>query len=103
MVVAEISIVPVGTGETSTTGYVATAVQELEAAGLSATLGPMGTTVEAQSYEQLQNAVSRAREAVFEAGAQRVYIVLKIDERRDAQTGSAEEKVSSVRQRLSGE
>jgi hypothetical protein len=42
MVVAEISIFPLGTGSISVSRYVAAAVSELESSGLKCTLGPMG-------------------------------------------------------------
>jgi uncharacterized protein (TIGR00106 family) len=99
MVIAEISIIPLGTGSPSVSSYVATAVRELEASGLPCTLGPMGTTIEAETPEQLYAALARAQLAVFETGLQRVYTVIKMDERRDAAgERSAEDMVRSVRE-----
>src|SRR3712207_7892040 len=42
------------------------------------TLGPMGTTVEAASPEELYAAAARAQSAVFNLGAGRVYTVIKM-------------------------
>ena len=97
MVIAEVSIIPLGTGSPSVSQYVAAAVRELEASGLQCTLGPMGTTVEAASPEEVYAAVARAQAAVFEAGVQRAYTVIKMDERRDVEGRSAEDMVRMVR------
>ena len=96
MVIAEISIFPLGTGSPSVSQYVSAAVQELEASGLECTLGPMGTTVESASAEKVYAAVARAQAAVFDLGARRAYTVIKLDERRDVGDRSAGEMVRSV-------
>ena len=96
MVIAEISVFPLGTGSPSVSQYVAAAVRELEASGLKCTLGPMGTTVEAETPEEVYAAVARAQAAVFELGAERAYTVIKMDERRDVEGRSAEDMVRSV-------
>lgn len=96
MVIAEISIFPLGTGSPSVSQYVSAAVQELEASGLECTLGPMGTTVESASAEEVYTAVARAQAAVFDLGAGRAYTVIKMDERRDVGDRSAEDMVRSV-------
>ena len=99
MVIAEISVFPLGTGSPSVSQYVAAAVRELEASGLKCTLGPMGTTVEAETPEEVYAAVARAQAAVFELGVGRAYTVIKMDERRDVEGRSAEDMVRSVRER----
>jgi uncharacterized protein (TIGR00106 family) len=98
VVVAEVSIFPLGTESPSVSRYVAAAVRELEASGLRCTLGPMGTTVEAETTEELYAALARAQAAVFESGAKRAYTVLKMDERRDVEDRSAEDMTRSVRE-----
>ncbi len=96
MVVAEVSIFPIGTGEPSVSEYVAAAANALEGAGLKCSLNPMGTTVEAGSAEEIYSALGAAREAVFGMGAERVYTVVKMDERRD-EDRSAEDMTRAVR------
>jgi uncharacterized protein (TIGR00106 family) len=96
VVIAEISVFPLGTGSPSVSQYVAAAVRQLEASGLKCTLGPMGTTVEAETPEEVYAAVARAQAAVFELGAGRAYTVIKMDERRDVEGRSAEDMVRSV-------
>lgn len=101
MIVAEVSIAPLGTEGTSVSRYVAAAVRELEASGLKCTLGPMGTTVEAETVEEAYAAIARAQAAVFEMGVERAYTVIKMDERRD-NGRSSDDMVRAVRENLEG-
>lgn len=96
MVVAEVSIVPIGTEGPSVSRYVMAAAEALENTGVKCTLNPMGTTIEAGSAEQIFTALTTAREAVFEMGIERVYMVVKMDERRD-EDRSVEDMDRSVR------
>lgn len=98
MVTAEISIIPVGTGSPSISDYVATAVSELEASGVKCTLTGTGTSVEADSPGELYEALGRAQEAVFNAGAERAYTIMKMDDRRDKGAHSEQEMVRSDRE-----
>jgi uncharacterized protein (TIGR00106 family) len=98
VVIAEVSIFPVGTGEPGVSRYVEAALKELESSGLKCTLTPMGTVVEAATPEEVYAAVARAQAAVFELGPGRAYTVIKMDERRDVEDRSAEEMVRSVRE-----
>lgn len=99
VVIAEVSIFPLGTGTPGVSEYVKVAVRELEASGLKCTLGPMGTTIEAETTEEAYAAIARAQAAVFELGAERAYTVVKMDERRDVEGRSAEDMLDSVRDR----
>lgn len=83
-VVADLSIMPVGEG-TSLSKYVKRAVDELKKAGLNVDVGAMSTSVEAETTEEIFKAFERAKEALFEMGVKRVYMVIKVDERRDKQ------------------
>jgi uncharacterized protein (TIGR00106 family) len=98
VVIADISVFPLGTGTPSVSQYVAAAVRELEASGLKCTLGPLGTTVEAETPEEVYGAVARAQAAVFELGVGRAYTVIKMDERRDVEGRSAQDMVRSARE-----
>lgn len=95
MVVAEVTLVPIGTGGPSVSPYVKAAFEALEHSGLKCTLNPMGTTIEADSVEEVFSALAAAREAVFETDVERVYMVLKMDERRDKDR-SADDMARSV-------
>lgn len=93
-VVADLSIMPVGEG-TSLSKYVKRAVEELKKAGLKVDVGAMSTSVEAETTEEIFRAFEKAKEALFEMGAKRVYMVIKIDERRDKHI-SIEYKKSTI-------
>ncbi|MGB9727146.1 MAG: MTH1187 family thiamine-binding protein [Nitrososphaeria archaeon] len=93
-VVADLSIMPVGEG-TSLSKYVKRAVEELKRSGLKVDVGAMSTSVEAETTEEIFKAFEKAKEALFEMGAKRVYMVIKIDERRDKPI-SIESKKSAV-------
>jgi uncharacterized protein YqgV (UPF0045/DUF77 family) len=58
----------------------------------------MGTTVEGETPEEVYAAVARAQAAVLDLGTERVYTVIKMDERRDVEGRSAEDMVRSVRE-----
>ncbi len=102
MAIAEISIVPVGTGTTGVSSFVAGAVTELKASGLSYQLTPMGTIVEGE-LEQVMAVCTRMHASAFASGAQRVYTTIKLDDRRDSSEGPRmAHKVASVEQKLPG-
>lgn len=46
-------------------------------------MGPMGTTIKAETVEEVYAALARVQAAVFKVGVGRVYTVVKMDERRD--------------------
>ncbi|WP_290819217.1 MTH1187 family thiamine-binding protein [Halovivax sp.] len=75
---------------------VASAVEAIDETGVTYQTGPMGTTIEAESIDELLEAVRAAHEAI---DADRVSTVLKIDDRRDTDKG-AWEKVETVEESL---
>jgi len=99
-VVAEISIVPLGTGSPGVGRYVAACVGVLARRGIKHEVTPMGTVVEGNLDDILQ-AVREMHEVPFKAGAQRVVTTVHIDDRRDKQL-TMEGKVRSVQERLGG-
>ena len=97
-VVAEVSVVPLGTGSTSVSDFVAACVDVLDKHKLiSYLLTPMGTILEGPLDEVLQ-ATREMHEVPFNRGAMRVVTTLKIDERRDKAL-SMEGKLASVRKK----
>jgi uncharacterized protein (TIGR00106 family) len=84
MIIAEISVVPLGEG-TDVSRFVRLAVNELKKTGLKTFSGPMSTSVEATTLDEVLAAVRAAHEAVVKVGAKRVITTLKIDDRRDRQ------------------
>ncbi len=83
MIIAELSVTPLGTGSTGVSKYVKAALEELKKSGVKFELGAMSTTIETENMETLFSVVKKAHEAVFLAGAKRVVTTLKIDDRRD--------------------
>jgi len=97
-VVAEISVVPLGTGSASVSEYVAACIDILEGEkGVSYRLTPMGTILEG-SLEDVLNVTRRMHEVPFLKGAVRTVTTLKIDDRRDKKL-SMDGKLKSVKKR----
>ena len=98
MAIIEVAIAPFGVGS-SLSKYVAEALKVVRVEkGIKYELTAMGTLIEGD-LTQLLDLVKRMDEAVFAAGATRVYTVLKIDDRRDKQSSIAY-KVDSVKRKL---
>ncbi|MFO7639054.1 MAG: MTH1187 family thiamine-binding protein [bacterium] len=81
-VIAELAIVPLGTGSTSLSRWVRIAEKVIAGSGLEHTLTPMGTCVQGELAE-IFHVVQQAHEALAAAGAQRISTQVKIDDRRD--------------------
>jgi uncharacterized protein (TIGR00106 family) len=98
-VVAEISVVPLGTGNPGVSEFVAACIGVLDKRkNINYRLTPMGTIMEGPLDEIL--AVTREmHEVPFTKGALRVTTTLKIDDRRDKPL-SMEGKLTSVRKRM---
>jgi len=78
---------------------VAAAVGALEDLDVKYEISGMGTLVEAEDLDELLEAVKAAHEAVLEAGSERVYTTIRIDDRRDADRG-LKDKVESVKRKI---
>lgn len=94
MIVADVSVVPLGVG-TSVSEYVKKAVRALDGSGLKVLHGPMSTSLEAKTVDEVFAAVRKAHEAVIAAGAKRVVTTVKIDDRRDKEHTMAS-KLSAI-------
>jgi uncharacterized protein (TIGR00106 family) len=100
MVIAEVSIIPVGTKTTSVSKYVAKAVQILKEHGkVHHQLTAMGTLLEGRLDDVLK-AIKAMHNNVFDEGVNRVITNIKIDDRRDREL-SIDDKVKSVEGKLS--
>lgn len=99
MITAEITIIPIGTSNTSLSKYVAAAVRALEKNGIKYELTGMGTLLESEDISLVFDAIKEAHEAVFAVGAERVSTNVKIDDRRDSNR-TISDKVSSVNKKL---
>ncbi|RLI86028.1 MAG: thiamine-binding protein [Candidatus Altiarchaeales archaeon] len=101
MIIAEFSVIPLGTETTSVSGYVRAALKELKELEKEGRIKikpeAMGTIIEAKNLEEIFNAVERAHEAVFRLGVKRLVTEIKIDDRRDKES-SIESKVNALKQ-----
>ncbi len=82
MAVVEVSVVPLGTGDTSLSGYVADAVRIVRESGLEYELTAMGTIIYGE-LEAVLDVVRSMHESCFQKGVRRVLTQVKIDDRRD--------------------
>ena len=82
MAVAEVSVVPVGTGSASISDFVAGAFKIVKGSGLKYELSSMSTNLEGD-IPKIMDVVRKIHENAFEQGAVRVLTSLKIDDRRD--------------------
>ncbi len=95
MAVVEVTTVPLGTGSTSVSKYVADCHKVLVTEErVKYQLTPMGTIIEGD-LDIILEIIRRMHEVPFENGAQRVSTSIKIDDRRD-KIGTMAGKVNSV-------
>lgn len=97
-VVAELSVVPVGTGKSGLSDYIAAALREVKRSGVRYKLCPACTVFEADLNKALKVAKA-AHRAVMDSGAVRVITTLRIDERLDIQR-TMEERVKRVEEKV---
>ena len=94
-VVAEISVMPVGTGSAGVSQYVAACLDAVkDRRDISYRLTPMGTILEGP-LDIIIEVARKMHEVPFGKGAVRVVTTLKIDERRD-KVNSMDGKLKSV-------
>jgi len=98
MAILEISVVPIGTKDTSLSPYVADCIRILEKENISYELTAMGTNIEGNLKDLVQVAL-RLHEAPFKKGSLRVVTTIKIDDRRD-KVGTLSGKKKAVRKKL---
>lgn len=99
MAVVEVTIVPLGTGSPSISGYVAACHKVLEQSeGISYQLTPMSTIIEG-NLERILEVIGQMHEVPFAAGALRVSTTIRIDDRRDKPITMAG-KIQSVMEKL---
>lgn len=99
MVIVEVTIVPLGTGTTSLSSYVAGCHKVLKnQSKVKYTLTPMGTILEG-NLDDCLNLIRQMHEVPFNEGALRVSTTIKIDDRRDRDT-SMNHKINAVQSKL---
>jgi uncharacterized protein (TIGR00106 family) len=98
---AEISILPVGTSNTSISKEVAAAFDAIrKTKDIKTTkLTAMGTQIEANNIKAILNSIEAAHQAVKSTGAKRIISSIRIAERLDA-SRTLEDEVKSVTEKL---
>lgn len=82
MAVVQISCTPLGEGTGGISKFVAGCLTLVKESGLEYQLTPMGTIVEGD-IDAIFTLLRKMHESPFNAGAQRVSTLIKIDDRRD--------------------
>ncbi|OGO05165.1 MAG: hypothetical protein A2Y91_04440, partial [Chloroflexi bacterium RBG_13_54_8] len=83
MAIAEVSIIPIGTGSASVSQYVARAISILQREkDVKYELTAMGTIIEGD-LDTILGAVKKMHQATLDQGVTRVVTTVKIDDRRD--------------------
>lgn len=98
MAIVEFTIVPLGTGDTSISDYVADCHKVLITSNLNYQLTAMGTIVEGE-LSDIMEVIMKMHEVPFENKAKRVSTTIKIDDRRD-KTATMEKKVDAVMDKI---
>ncbi|MBC6974072.1 MTH1187 family thiamine-binding protein [Bacillus sp. Xin] len=100
MAIVDVSIIPVGTGNTSVSEYVAEVQKVLEknADRVKYQLTPMNTVIEGE-LPVLLEVIQQMHEVPYTKGAKRVATTIRIDDRRDKES-TMEKKLNSVRSKL---
>ena len=96
MVLAEFSVVPIGTGE-SVSEYVAECVRIVEGSGVRYRMNPMGTVLEG-GYDEVMAGIRKCHMRVMEL-CPRAITSIKIDDRKGRE-GMMDSKIRSVEARL---
>ena len=98
MAILEISVVPIGTSDTSLSAYVADCIRILRKEKVRYELSSMGTNIEGD-LKVLFDIALKMHQVPFKKGALRVLTTLKIDDRRDKK-GTLAGKKRAVQSKL---
>jgi uncharacterized protein (TIGR00106 family) len=88
MIVADLSIIPLGSG-TSASRYVQAVYEILAESGVNFLPGPMSTALETVTLEDLFRIVEKANGRLAEMGVQRIITNVRIDLRLDKEISLA--------------
>mgnify|MGYP000306539926 FL=1 len=100
MIQAEISIYPMATRTTSASFYIAKAIESIQnVENLRYEINSMGTILESDNMDVINNAAKKMMETVHNLGIDRVEVIIKIDSRRDKHL-KMEEKLDSIKKQL---
>jgi uncharacterized protein (TIGR00106 family) len=80
--IVELSVVPIGTGETSVSSYVKAAIKIIEENDLDFQVNSMGTCVQGE-WDAIFSTLKAIHEELAKMGCHRIVTTVKIDDRRD--------------------
>jgi len=80
--IVDVSVVPIGTGSTSVSGFVRQVLGIVRKSGLKYQIGPMGTSLEGD-WDTIFRTIRQMHEVCFKLGAGRLLTTIKVDDRRD--------------------
>jgi uncharacterized protein (TIGR00106 family) len=92
--IVELSVVPIGTGETSVSSYVKAAVETIEESNLEYRVNSMGTCIQGE-WDQVFTTLKAIHDKLAKMGCNRIVTTVKIDDRRD-KFGTMDAKVAAV-------
>ena len=88
------------TKTTSASFYIAKAIESIQSIdNLRYQTNPMGTILESDNIDVINNATKRMMEVVHNLGIARVEVIIKIDSRRDKHL-TTEQKLDSIKKHL---
>jgi len=96
---AEVQVLPLGTGSPSVSEYVAEAVSVIRESGYEFRVTPMATVVKINDISEVGTLLKKIEEKLKEKGVKRVVFVVRIDDRFDKEL-DMEKKIESVMKRL---
>ncbi|MCJ7443004.1 MAG: MTH1187 family thiamine-binding protein [Methanotrichaceae archaeon] len=95
MIVADFAMVPLGSG-TSAAKYIRSVYEVLREIGIEFLPGPMSTSIETRSFEELFDVIEKSNKKLVEMGVQRIVTSINIDYRLDKEI-SIESKLRASR------
>ena len=98
MPLANVTVIPLGTGSTSLSKYIAECVKEIEKSGIKHTLTPFGSVLDGD-LDEIFTVIKKIHVVPFKHGVMRVATLINIDDRRDKKA-SSEQKLKSVMEKL---
>ncbi len=99
-IIAEFTLIPIGTNSTSLSQYVAVALKSLKENGIPFRITPMSTIIEGDNLDDIFTAIKKAHEAIINAGVKRIVISINIDDRLDKPQRKPEDKIKAVESKL---
>ena len=96
---AELEVIPIGTGSASLSAALAEVARLIDRSGLDYRVGPMGTVVEGE-WDRIMTLTKQCHQAVLASSA-RVVTTIRIDDRKDKPgAGRITQKVQSLEARV---